>query len=617
MGISFTRRTVAAGGNATATRKTSIGVSTTNKKVSAKKSSGNGFESRSAYNTSMNNTSMSELPVGIDADPLLENLDYELDDRALFNLYRDMYYHDPVAGCVVDLYSTLPFSEFTLSGAEDKYLNPYNEVIERLNFRTIFPQATVDHLVTGSFLSSMLFNKQDKTFEDLMTHRVDTAEIRPLPFISQDPIISLTVPDEIRETLRLDSPRIESLRKRLGDQFFDKLLNDKIELDPLSTIYVPRKSFSFGSGTSFFKRILPLFLIEKNLYRGTLVESGKRQRGILHLQMGDGDQWEPTPEDMEAALELFQNADADPLGAIVATRLGVMVDEFRQGGDFWKITDIWDQTTQFKMRALGIGEAFLSGDASYNTMEGSMTVFVESMRAFRDHMTRCMLYNKLFPLISMLNGFKVTGKGKITRQSGLMDGDIEKLLRTQNDGSKLFIPQVHWNKQLKPEGDQAYMDMLMALQEKGIPVPMRAIAAAGGFNLDSLISQQKEDLAIHKRLAEYQTAVNKVKGYAGGAGEGGDAGGFGGFASESSMSAILGGRRQPGLNRDWGDPEIIGRTRTGKRKYIHNQRAANEKYNRAIAKAMTNLTRNKRTSLTHSSVTPFKPTSEHNRVFDI
>lgn len=617
MGISFSRRTPLASAVGKNTAARAVGKSSTRESSKQFADKGRGFQSQSAFNTGVPNASMSELPIGIDSDPLLDGMDYDLDDRACFNLYRDMYHHDPVAGCVVDLYSTLPFSEFTLSGGESRHLAPYQEVIERLSFRTIFPQITVDYLVTGTFLGSMLFNKREKTFEDLMTHRADNATIKPLPFVSQDPIIEMTVAEEIRETLRSDSPRIEALRKRLGNEFIDKLLNDRMELDPLSTIYIPRKSFSFGSGTSFFKRILPLFLIEKNLYRGTLIESGKRQRGIMHIQMGDGDQWEATPEDLEAALELFQNADADPLGAIVATRLGVMIDELRQGGDFWKITDIWDQTTQFKMRALGVGDAFLSGDANYSTMEGSMTVFIESIRAHRDHITRCALYNKVFPLVAMLKGLQTNRKGKIIQKDGLMQGDVEEMLRTQNDGSRLFIPQVHWNKQLKPEGDQAYMDMLTALEEKGVPVPLRALAAAGGFNLDSLLGQQDEDLSIMKDIGKYKQKVNEVKAAYGGGG-GDDGGGGGGFGGFSSMSNVLDNGKLRGFNRDFGEAqEIVGQTKTGKKKYVHNQRLANRKANEAMNKALINL-RQKPSTLTHRSVTPYSPkTTGLNNIYEL
>jgi hypothetical protein len=534
---------------------------------------------------------MADYPLTIDTDPLMEGMDYELQDKILFNIYRDMYWHDPVCGSAVDMFSTLPFSEFSIGGAKEQYLDAYRDAIEVLNMRTIFPELTIDYKVTGGFCASFLYNKQNKRFIDLMTHRLDNIDVHPLPFYGQDPILTLELDRHMKKTLQMDSPRIDRLKTTIGEEFFGKLLQDRLELDPIGTLYLPRKSMSYSGPTSYFKRILPIWLIEKNLYRGTLIESGRRQRGIMHLQIGDGDQWEPSPEDFEAIASLFNNADADPIGAVVATRLGVQVDELRQGGDFWKVTDLWNETTYVKMRALGISEAFLSGDASYANMEGSLTVFVESIRAYRESITRRVFYDKLFPLVSIMNGYTSNAKGKIIRKDGLMQQDSEQILRQMNDGNKLFIPSVHWAKQLKPEADQQYMEMLRQMQEMGVPVPLRAMAAAGGFNLDSLLTNREEDLMLHKQINDYNKQKAKLTGE--GEGGGGEEGGFGGSFS-GSRSRILGGRRQPSLmDRDFGEAsEITGLSRTGKKKWIYDQRAANERANNAIYKAMTNLDHN-------------------------
>jgi intein/homing endonuclease len=236
-------------------------------------------------------------------------------------------------------------------------------VLERLNCRTLLPEASIDHQVTGAFVASMPYSESRNTFVDLITHQFENCKIDSLPFYSQDPIITVAMPESYKQIMGLDTPRMQKIREYLGEDVSNQLRSDALELDPLSTIYIPRKSFTNTTGVSYYRRILPLWLLEKNLFRGTLVESARRQRGILHLTLGDGDQWEPTIAEMQAAMELFQNADADPLGAVIATRMGIDSQEIRQGGDFWKVTDLWDQTSQAKLRALMVSEAFLSGEA--------------------------------------------------------------------------------------------------------------------------------------------------------------------------------------------------------------------------------------------------------------
>lgn len=581
------------------------------KKMTRKPHVGEGgmMESNSFSVSGMPNTSVGQLPIEIDIDPLLKDIVFSenLEQKKLvMRLYRDMYYNDPVCGSAADLYSVLPFSDFSLGGISDpKAMDAFMEACERLNTRTLMPSVSIDHLVTGQFIGSLLYNEQTKNFVDIMPHAADNAKIDELPFYGQDPIITVALPDYIKTLMQnSESTRAASLREMLGASVVEKLSSPSLELDPMSTIYIPRRTFSTGTGVSWYRRVLPIWLIEKNLFRGTLVESSKRQRGILHLSLGEGDDWIPTIDDMNFMTDLFRNADADPLGAIITTRTGVSADEIRQGGDFWKVTDIWDSTSQFKMRALGISESFLSGDANYASSDNSMSVFIDSMRAYRDDITRKFFYNRLFPIISMVNGFAVNRKGKLIRRDDLMSDNKAKNLQTMNDGSRLLIPTIHWAKQLKPEGDSTYLDMLSSLTEKGVPVPLRAFAAAGGFNLDMLLGSQDEELSVAQRVFEYQKKYKAIQDkYGPPPAEGGD-----GMPSlSSSHSAILShaGLKKPiGLNRDYGEQsEVYQFDHSGKKKMVIDQKSANERANKKIMKALKEITRTQKTPLSHTTFT--------------
>ena len=576
------------------------------------RSNGSIGEMESNSNTGMPNTTVGQLPIEIDIDPLLKDIVFSenLEQKKLvMRLYRDMYYNDPVCGSAADLYSVLPFSDFSLGGVSDpKAMDVFMEACERLNARTLMPSVALDHLVTGQFIGSLLYNEKTKTFADIMPHAADNAKIDEVPLFGQDPVITVAIPDYVKSMLsNKESTRAQMLREMLGDAIIEKLSSPSLELDPMSTIYIPRRTFSTGTGVSWFRRVLPIWLIEKNLYRGTLVESSRRQRGILHLSLGEGDDWIPTVEDMNFMTDLFRNADADPLGAIITTRTGVQADEVRQGGDFWKITDIWDNTSQFKMRAMGISESFLSGDANYANADNSMSVFIDSMRAYRDDITRKFFYNRLFPTISLVNGFSVNRKGKLIRRDDLLSDNNAKNLQTLADGSKLLIPTVHWAKQLKPEGDSTYLDMLGTLTEKGVPIPLRAFAAAGGFNLDMLLSSQQEELAVSERVFEYQKKFKEMQKKYGmaPAEEGGDGGMPSLSSSRSSVLAATGRSKPVGLlNRDYGErSEVHQYDHSGKKRHVIDQRAANDRANNKILKAMKEIAKVQKTPLSHKTFT--------------
>lgn len=551
-------------------------------------------QSADGSGSAIGNTQFGSVALDIDVDPLLEGMAYDTDDKYLFNIYRDIYNFDPIGGSFVDMFSTLPYSDYTFGGAKDSLLEPYYETNERLKINSMLPAITTDRMVTGAHVSSMLYNKQQKKFLDLMCHRYDHIDVFPLPFNNQDPILEWNVPEDTRSVMQRDNDRVKRLREYIGSDLCAKIDGgDKIELDPLGTIWLPRRPYSTGPGQSVYKRILPVWLIEKNLYRGTLIESGRRQRGILHAQLGDGMEWEPSVDELQYVTDLLLAADADPIGAVIATRMGVTVNEFRQGGDFWKITDIWDTTTQYKLRALGASEALLSGDATFANGETGMMAFMESLAASRNDLTRRLFYEKIFPLVAVINGLAVNRSGNVVKKSGMMKGDAMDIMERMQDGSKLFIPTVHWSKKLRPESDQGQMEALRALTEMGVPVPIRAIAAAGGYSLDQMVGDQDENLAMQRKIYDYQRRNAELKKKFGPKED--DAGGEGGgsFSSADPFGGMLGGQRRRSLrDRDFGSlSEMYELGKTGKKKYLFDQLAANERANNTIYKAVKRIDR--------------------------
>lgn len=495
---------------------------------------------------------------------LLEGIIEESSNQEVQAIYRDIYFHDPIAGAAVDLKANLPWSDFNLIGADENQIKVFMDTIERLNLKTLHVEMSTDQMVSGAFLGSLVY--KNGGFSDVIPFDYAYAKVTPNPLYSEDPIIQVEVSPDLKSFVNSSIPAVKEIHNRLPQDIMTALRTAKeIDLDPLSTIYLPRTSLStIQTGVSYFRRILPLYLIERVLYRGTLSEVTRRQRSTLHITAGDED-WIPTSEELSEIVGLFQSTEMDPISSVVATRNSIQTNEIRSAGDFFKWTDVADQLSFMKMRALGINESFLSGDASYNTLEVAMSTFIEDLRTYRERETRRLYYDKLFPLIAVANNFyKEENKTTATRLQ-------TTLMKTLNDTNNLVIPEVHWHKPLQPEADQSYMEILATLEEKGLPVPLRMWAAAGGYNLDKILADQEADADISKKVEEYKRAV-------------------GSNTEEARLRAMAGLQPQHFLNRDYGGAqEIVGYTVTGKKKYIHNQKQANEKMNQAAAKALHNL----------------------------
>ena len=420
----------------------------------------------------------------------------------MHKLFRIIHRFDSVAGPAVDLISIMPFSEVTLVGINDKkILDVYEESIQELHLQTLLPDIASEFLVIGRVIGSLLFDSIRGIWTDIIIQDPDFCEITNIPLRGHDPKIDLKVSEDLKDFLRSKDPRDLEAKKDIPKDLADQLLQHAmIPLDPASTLYLPRQTTPYDfMGSSIYNRILPFFALEKTLVNGTLIGAKRRQRSILHVTVGESDLWEPDEEDISTIARMFMQADEDPQGAIVATRMGVETNEVRAGSDFWKISDEWDFLSNAKMRALGINESFLSGDATYNTMEVALSVFVEMLRNFRDNLVSRIFYEKLFPTLAVIHGFKKRSQAELAHRIRIEGAPVD---------SSLIIPQINFHKQLRPEADSAYLDVLSTMEEKGIPIPLRTWASAGGLSLERIMDMKDEDL---KNRAETKKWLKVVK----------------------------------------------------------------------------------------------------------
>lgn len=528
------------------------------------------------------------------------------DERFLRRYYRDIYYYDTTAGSAIDLMSTLPFSDFTLIGCNSpEQEEVFNASIDQLNLKALMPELSVDYLVNGAFIGTMLYRSQKKDFTDIIVQNIDDCEITPTPFYGMDPLIKLKIGKDIRNFINSNEEYFVKLRQRLNPMMLQAMAGGTVVLDNLTTLFIPRKTFASSFGTSIFRRLIPIYLLEKTLYRGTITEATRRQRSTMLVQVGS-EYYEPTDNDLQALVSMFQTADLDPMGAILATRNDVQVQDIRPAGEFWKWTDITDNLNAMKLRALGISETFLSGEATFASMEVSLSVFIEHIRAFRDLVTRRVFTDKLFPLISALHGFKETRSEELhkdnqkeyTREMGGTGFSEPKLQEDQNlqkkieETSKLLIPHVAWHKHLRPEADREYMDVMNTMAEKGVPITLSAWAAAGGVNLDNLEQDLRDDIKTRKQVAQWAQQVSGIT-------QGIENPNNTENEEEARVKDFImshvagngGSRLKTFLSRDFNgtNSEVFGETKTGRKKYLQNQTRAQKKQREKIASALRNL----------------------------
>jgi hypothetical protein len=465
-------------------------------------------------------------------------------DRHIRNrIFRDIYYHDAIAGGAVDIYATMPWSDFYLVGLRDKdVLDTYHKSVENMKLKLLLPAISRDFLAMGTFIGTSVFDTKENSFTAVMPQNLDFCTITEVPFYGMDPLIDLKIPESLSKIIsNRNDPRIKQIVDNLPEYMQQNFKSGSIPLMPENTLYIPRRSLSSDSlGTSYFERILPIHLMEKALWRGSIDQAYRRQRSILHITVGgDGDDYVPTLQDMESQRDLWLAADMDPTGAIIITRTGISPNEVRNASDFWRVDEVFDFFSTAKYRALGINEAFITGEAQFNVMDAAMTVFIEGMRAFRSSLTQEIFYNKIFPAIALANDYTkdrytMLGKNRMNELDAYFNERHNAWVVPGTDGmlpygvcadtrhglsfhdkdvrvDDLAMPHIIWQKHLRPEGDEAYMNLLDAMAQKGIPVPLSMMAMAGGIDIYAALNNQDEEIKLRKRVKSYQEKVGEYQ----------------------------------------------------------------------------------------------------------
>jgi len=468
----------------------------------------------------------------LDRETFLEDITPK-SDSGLITMFDKIYREDAVAGAATDLIATLPWSDWTLSGVDDPaIMKIYEEAMESFNPEVTMPEVSRDYLKHGRVIMSLPFNEDTQTWDRPIPIDLMYADLTPIPIMGYDPLIDLRASPEMSALLKSKDPRARVPLASLPAKFRKQLMNGKVPLDTMTTLFLSRRvSLTDWKGTSLYYRILPYYAIERALMTSTLSAARRRTRSILHLTVGIEDKWDPTPEQLNEVIEAFETTEEDPVGAVIATRSGIEANEIRSGGDFWKISEEADFLKTGKLAALGLSESFLSGEASYSTVDASMSVFVENLKSFRATLTQRTFYDKYLDVLARVHNFTKRKKADLAhgvRTTTLATTDEAMSIRK----SDLLMPTIHWTKNLSPESDASYMDILEKVSQQGVPVTIKQWASAAGIDISDLEQMLPEDQELRARLKKFLPKPPPQEG----GGEGG--GDFGAFSTADIRGSL-------------------------------------------------------------------------------
>jgi hypothetical protein len=449
-------------------------------------------------------------------------------------LLRKIYLRDAISGSVVDIYSTLPWGKiYELIGIDDPKINQmYHEMIESLGIWGDLSIISREFLIIGRMIASLPFNETTGYWDAMVPVDPDQAKITPVPFAGIKPLVDVLSSPSWREFARSVDPRIVELKEGMNKDLLALFQNTSgyFPLDPMNTLFLARRVNQYDHiGTSFYTRILPAWAYEMSLWDASLTGVRRRNRSILLVTAGIEDSWEPNDNELSSLTSLLMQADEDPTGAVVSVRNGVDITEVRDPSAIWGISQEFDFLSTLKMRALGVSEAYLSGDANVSNMETAKTSLGKAVAAFRDNLLHDIFAKQLFPAFARIHNFQKRTQAQLAHKIRVepegRNARMREYDRRMREGERLskwgfpvisasqaldipteslLVPRLITEDTLRPEQDAAYLELLDKLKDNSVPVPLRIWASAAGYDLDKAMAMMEEDITLRKRIAQLQ-----------------------------------------------------------------------------------------------------------------
>lgn len=427
-------------------------------------------------------------------------------------LMRQIYDFDPIAGPAIDLYSDLPWSSFDIGGISDPaILHIYEDALNNLKLEHYLPQITANYLVYGRICLHFLFDAGPGVWTNFILHDDDDIRITPVPLLNEDPLVDLMPSASLKAFIMSKDERAQVYKDMFPSDLIDRIeRGEPLPMDNSNTLYLPRRSMASDHlGTSMFSRIIGLITLERALFNASVARAQRSAGTIRILKMGRSgvDGWLPTDEEVTSAVTSLMMAEEDPVASIVGFKTSdVTVEAIAGSGQdsLWKISDENSYIEAAKMKALGLSETMLSGDATYNNLDTSLSIFLEKVKTMRDFFTRKIIIERVFEPLAKAHGFYQKDgltKSRSLQPRGFVSNKIQ--IRDVSD-SQLILPTIQWTKPLEPRMDSSLIDLLDKAEEKGLPITLRKWATATGQNISEIQGQVADDLKLRKEFLDYQ-----------------------------------------------------------------------------------------------------------------
>jgi hypothetical protein len=438
--------------------------------------------------------------------------------RILANRYWRLFYKlDPVIGNCVDMYSTMPWSEFQLSGegVTGEIKEAFETMCEEVDILKILEYMVKEFLVIGECVPHNFFDEGKGIWTYTALHNPDQLEVIDAPFIKMEPIVEFIPDDRLRAVLTSNNFLLKKVRDQMPPELISRLIaRQNIPLSPINMTFIPRRMHPYDTrGTSIISRMWRILMYEDAIYNASIATARRHAGPIKVAKLGNPQTgWIPSQEHERRLLQLLAQAELD-VNAWLVYHYGIQFEMVGTTDRIMNIAQHHEVIERIKLIAMGISKSFLHGEVTYASSITGLSVFLQRMKSLRNFFVHSWLYPKFFKPIARINGWVKRDQKELNFRYRIKRS--QKEIEQEN---RWIVPKCEWAKQLDHNVNNELVGAMASLEQMGIKFSKTTKYSSVGKKFEEEINKIKEEQQFEEELNQYITPEEQMAGAPGAAG---------------------------------------------------------------------------------------------------
>lgn len=338
---------------------------------------------------------------------LVSNLNFPRDRATINSWLRAYFVTNGIVQNAISLHSTYPISKLNIKCKDPRVEQFFGDMIEEIELMNVCVWLAQEYWLLGETFPYAELDERTGKWSRITIQNPDYITVKG-SLVGGDPVISLR-PDEVLKNICTGgSPENIRQRRELNPAIIEYVKKgEPIPLDNLSISHISRKIAPYeirGTGlpVSCFKQLMLFDKIREAIYHQT---SNMINPLTLIKIGGSGDNYKPTPADLEMWRDTFLQSQFDPDFKIF-THDAVTVERVGYNNGILDTSNLVTQLIKEIYTCLMVPSVLMDGGSDVTYANGGVALDVLRQRymQFRN-MLAVWLRKKIFLPISQINGF--------------------------------------------------------------------------------------------------------------------------------------------------------------------------------------------------------------------